>query len=80
MWDGTELDVRFEFQGRSGGWLSLVEFEGFKFNDRDHGSDYWREVLEGTDEEKAMDYKTLRNLYQLIVQLKHDLRREAVSD
>ena len=81
LWDGTELDVKYSFEGRSGGWLSLNEFEGFKFVERDYGADYWRRVMEKTDEEDDinMDYKTLRKLYLLIVQLKHDLRSEAVS-
>lgn len=65
LWDGTELDVSYSFRGRSGGWLSLDRFQGWTLTD-------FPEAL------TKMSYKELRQLYQLIVMLVHDLRREAI--
>lgn len=78
LWDGTELDVKYSFEGRSGGWLSIVEFEGFKVN-RDMGEAEWREVLEGTNDYTEMSYETLLKLYALVTHLIHDVRPEAVK-
>ena len=69
LWDGTEFDVKYSFEGRSGGWLSVNKFEGYDFTDRDGD-------IEGILEE--MPYRTLRIFYKLIVQLKHDLATENV--
>jgi hypothetical protein len=59
LWDGTELDVEYSFQGRSCGWLSIDKFEGTDFTDATPLAD--------------MDWPSLRKLYQLVVMLKHDL-------
>lgn len=70
VFDGREFDVKFSFEGRSGGWLSLNCFEGFDFTKAD--AEYWRKVLDGEKDEdvEQMDYKTLCNLYAFIVMLK----------
>jgi len=70
LWDGTEVDVRYAFVGRCGGWLSVMKFEGTDFANRSWDA---RELLE------SWDYKKLRNFYQLIVMLKHDLGNNAAS-
>lgn len=71
LWKGDLLDVVYEFSGRSGGWLIITRFEGTKLEDMD--GDEFREYLDG------LDYKTLRNLYELVVQNDHDFRRQAVK-
>lgn len=65
LFDGTKVDVAYSFEGRSGGWLSINRFEGFKLNDRDY---HITSILED------MSFPTLRKLYQLVTMLKHDLR------
>ncbi len=71
LWDGTPVDVEYSFEGRSGGWLSLNRFDGVDFTTTTD-EDYDTLLME-------QDYAWLRRLYQLIVMLKHDLRREAVQ-
>jgi hypothetical protein len=82
LWDGTMLDVRYDFVGRSGGWLSLSEFEGHDFTRR--GVD-WEAYMRGKPDadpddisDEPMPYADLRKLYQLIVMLKHDTCEEAI--
>ena len=70
LWDGTAFDVTYSFEGRSGGWLSIIKFEGYDFTDRDQD-------IENMLEE--MPYRTLRILYKLIVQLVHDLSRVNIT-
>lgn len=60
LWDGTTVPVEYEFVGRSGGWLAISKFAGYKLED-----------IEELDE---MDYKTLRLLYRHVIHLKHDLK------
>ncbi len=78
LWDGTELDVKYEFRGRMGGWLTITEFEGFKVG-RDISKEEWREILDGTNNYQKMPLPVLRKLYALIVQLLHDVRPETVK-
>jgi hypothetical protein len=49
----------------------LDEFQGHTFSSRD-STDLGHYLAE-------MDYKELRQLYALVVMLKHDLRREAIK-
>lgn len=69
LWDGTNIDVVYSFEGRSGGWLSVNKFQRHNFTDRSYDA---RETL------MEMDYGILRQFYQLIVMLNHDLQREAI--
>jgi hypothetical protein len=71
LWDGTELDVAYEFAGRSGGWLLMLRFAGQDLSTL-YSVDFasWLADLE---------VKTLRNFYRLVVQCEHDFRREAVE-
>lgn len=62
LWDGTKIDVEYSFEGRSGGWLSITKFDGYKISQR--------EKFDFTE----MEYPTLRKLYQLVIMLKHDLK------
>lgn len=71
LWDGTRLDLEYGFVGRSGGWLAIIEFEGYRF-DRKMDSDLETVLME-------MPFPTLQKLYQLVLMLKHDLRRSAVK-
>lgn len=73
LWDGTEVAVRYGFYGRSGGWLSITEFEGIPFAHGDMDDSDWRRIMEGKSNEidYSMDYRTLRKLYGLVVILKH---------
>ena len=69
LWNGTELNVKYNFVGRSGGWLAIAEFEGLQL-DRPQGD--LENILNDTD------FGTLQNLYQLVLQIKHDTRTEAI--
>ena len=71
LWDGTEVDVEYAFIGRSGGWLAVTKFEGYRFDERGTSLD---EILE------EMDTPTIKKLYQLLLMLKHDTRQEAVKN
>ena len=71
LYDGTKVDVEYAFIGRSGGWLAVTKFEGYRFDER------------GTDVESIldeMDTPTIKKLYQLLLMLKHDVRPEAVKN
>ena len=61
LWDGTPVDARFAFLGRSGGWLVLTGFEGT--------------VLAGDGQEVLADLSdvNLTKLYRFLVMLQHDL-------
>jgi hypothetical protein len=71
LWDGTELQVTYEFGGRSGGWLLMTKFEG-----EDLSSIPQEHVAHDLG---GMPYKTLVKLYKLVVQNDHDFRSEAVT-
>lgn len=72
LWNGKELDIVYEFAGRSGGWIVIAKFEGEDF------SEINGEYFEGYLSE--LPYKSLRNLYKLVVQNNHDFRKEAVNN
>jgi hypothetical protein len=67
LWDGTPVDTRFAFMGRSGGWLVLTGFEGT--------------VLAGDGDEvlAEMSDASLNKLYRFLVMLEHDLGGDAPS-
>lgn len=69
LWDGTPIDVQYSFQGRNGGWLSIDRFEGREFVGL-YSKGSLREEMKSPD----YPYQTLRNLYQLIVMIKHDIQ------
>lgn len=72
LWKGTTLDAKYEFHGRMGGWLLMVRFQGTKLiGMQDYEFEYYLENLE---------FNTLRNLYELVVQNDHDFRKEAVRE
>ncbi len=73
LWDGTELDVEYQFEGRSGGWLLMTKFNGMNLTRIDR-HDFETALLD------TLSYESLRNLYQLVVQNDHDFRPEAVID
>lgn len=64
LWNGEKVDVKYSFEGRGGGWISLNSFEGYDFTRRDNG--HISTIL------NEMDFGVLRKLYQLIVMLHHD--------
>lgn len=71
LWDGTPVETRFAFMGRSGGWLVLTEFNG-NLLDWD-SANYW-----GSGSDPALcfqdwSYRELRRLYQFVVMLAHDV-------
>ncbi len=66
LWDGTQVDVDFEFNGRSGGWLCISEFEGLPVRGT------WEEFDEA-------DYAKLLKLYKFIQQCSHDFSCEMVT-
>lgn len=70
LYDGTQVDVRYSFEGRSGGWLSINRFEGHDFTEDDQHIKY---VLQD------MQFSTLRKLYVLVTMLNHDVRRDNVA-
>jgi hypothetical protein len=71
LWDGSSIDVSYEFKGRSGGWLCVETHNGA--NIAQMNQEAFREYLE------ALAYTDLRRLYQLVVQNDHDFRREAIK-
>lgn len=71
LWDGTPIETRFAFMGRSGGWLVLTEFDG-RLLDCDSANYF------GPGSDPALcfqdwSYRELRRLYQFIVMLAHDV-------
>lgn len=69
--DGNPVDARFAFMGRSGGWLTLVEFEGHRLD---------VEAVGAARTWESWDFQDLRKLYRYLVMLEHDLRLESVRD
>jgi len=63
LWDGHGPIAEWTFDGRSGGWLVLKEFEGTN--------------LEGLSADFLQDlsFQQLRRLYRFLVQCAHDFRR-----
>lgn len=59
LWSGEELDVDYQFIGRSGGHIALTRFEGV-------------EMSADNDPLDDMPMSDLRKLYRLVVMLDHD--------
>jgi|694.fasta_scaffold03312_12 hypothetical protein len=70
LWDGPKVNVQISFEGRSGGWLSINEFDGVNFNRRDYHNSVREMFL------MDQDYQWLRRFYQLVVMLIHDTKKE----
>lgn len=70
-WEGKSLDVSYGFIGRSGGWLTINDFEGYTF---------WGAKSSCELSLMDMEYPELRDLYKLVTILCHDLRHESVRD
>ena len=66
LWDSGEGNAEWCFEGRCGGHLCLVGFDGVDLRDDET-------VLDD------MEYKTLCRLYRFVVQCDHDFRAEAVK-
>ena len=64
LWDGTPVDVKFQFMGRSSGWLVLTHFNGCELNRETDWAEW--------------SYKDLRTLYRYLVQLAADTTREKI--
>lgn len=72
LYNGTQVNVTYSFEGRSDGWLSIDEFEGLNFITWD----FSKSVLLDS---KEVGYKKLRKLYSLVVMLEHDLSKESIK-
>lgn len=71
LWDGTELDVEFQFWGRNGGHLCLIRFEGVRLvRMEDYELHDWLE---------EMDEKSLRRFYEFLVQCDYLFTTESVK-
>lgn len=71
LWRGVVLNVQYAFEGRSGGWLIIREWEGVDITRMDE--DDFHIYLE------EMGYRELRNLYELVIQNDHDFRRSCLN-
>lgn len=79
LWSGKALDVGYEFIGRQGGWLAIEQFAGVRLAlSSDWSARAILDQLRATGVDEVLPYADLRDLYQLIVMLEHDLRPEAV--
>ncbi|MCI0421515.1 MAG: hypothetical protein L0312_20200 [Acidobacteria bacterium] len=78
LYDGTPVKAKYVSVGRSGGYIALLSFNSVTLTDPPTGLE---EALYGgdsaRDEDRALPYRELRKLYQLIVMLDHDFTREA---
>ena len=88
LWDGTPVDARFMFAGRSGGWLVLTRFNRQTLSKSDLVTyvigDEAR-TIKGLHEDTAYyfndwSYKDLRKLYKYVVMLDADLQRDTPED
>lgn len=70
---GPEVKAEFSFEGRSNGWLSLNKFQGENFHRV--SIEELKDYMLGKDPEHTMDFKTLRQLYQFIVQLNVETKK-----
>jgi hypothetical protein len=78
LWDGTEIDVTWEFHGRSGGWLIPVEMEGINMGGRE--LEYWR-AKPGTEDfdHAGIDFEDLRKIYRFLCQCQRDFTPEKAA-
>lgn len=67
LYDGTPVDTEFGFYGRSGGWLVLESFEGYKLSG------------DAAEVFGDMNFATLRLLYRFAVMLCADLTRPGLT-
>lgn len=68
LYDGTEVQVQYSFEGRSGGWLSINSFEGTDFLRCDYyGENPIADMLMNHSQ------RWLRRFYELVVMLRHDV-------
>lgn len=66
LWSGPTLDVKYEFAGRSGGWLVISAYYGEPIPTTEDGLvDWW----------SGLPFNRLRDLYKLSVQNDADFRR-----
>jgi hypothetical protein len=70
LWDGSGAIAEWEFNGRSGGWLCLKEFDGVNLSAMDR-----HEFEAFTEPGMGASFPWLRNLYRFLVQCDHDFRR-----
>jgi hypothetical protein len=68
--NGMLLDIQYDFIGRSGGHLSIETFNGYDLSSRSY-----TEFISKLEE---MKYSDLKNLYRIILRLKHDLTSEKI--
>lgn len=73
LYDGTQLDVEYAFVGASGGWLTIIRFEGYDLVELARSGGYSAMTC-------GMDYGSLRKLYRLAVMLKHDLQQSRIAE
>ena len=91
LYDGTKIEVEYDWMGRSGGYIGIARFKGFDFA-ADQCRDYWHEIFRGNPHRRdtadwldwertypTMSYATLRRLYALVVMLSHDFTPEAAT-
>jgi hypothetical protein len=71
LWKGTEMNVKYGFSGRSGGWLLMTEHNGVKLTRMD--SEDFAEYL------ASLSYAELRDLTELVLQDDHDFSRKQVE-
>lgn len=70
--NGTKVKAEFSFEGRSGGWLSLNKFQGENLC---VSESELKNYMEGKYPEEKMDFNTLRQLYQFVVQLNVETKK-----
>lgn len=71
VWPDRSLVVDLGFYGRSGGWLAINAVSGFCFTGL-HTEGWKRQFLKRHHDDEGIPYDTLRDLYRLVVHLKHD--------
>lgn len=63
LWDGSAVDTRFSFMGRSAGCLVMTMFQGH--------------MLNSSFDPNAIDYKTLRGLSEMVYFVDRNIRGKA---
>lgn len=71
-WDGDGPVAEWTFDGRSGGWLVLEEFDAIKLSGRNSVD---AEYISTPPADGGPSYNWLRNLYRFLIQCDHDFRR-----
>jgi len=74
LWDGTPLDVEYDFIGRSGGHIALTKFDGAELFTRGRPGGL---LATATIGDLDLPFEDLRRLYRLVVMLDHDFTRGA---